>query len=408
MLIKNDKYEILTPFGFKSFDGISKTPAQAGVILHLSNGHKFKCACNHLLMTDVGFKPAVDLYKKTVLFTGLNVTVDLIENTYDEFYDAIQVDTTDHSYVSSNLISHNCEFIGSISTLIDHTFLKEMKAVTPLVISRLPSYIKVWQLPLPKERLERENWEYVASLDTGYGVHMDSTVLQLCLVKSNITIHQVAKMYSNSMDVELFCKRARELLKSYHDPSLIIEQNGPGAVATTWFHSTAEYEGLLHFDGGVRHMGLWATDKMKENAVILIKAYIQRGFLKISDIDTMDELKSFGRVGVNKWGAMGGNHDDHVTSLYWIPYYLNTQLFYGNIIDVNLQQLMDDEIILGVHKDEEDDKRLHTERNGPISNMSKIMEDATKYMDRNRFYNVPSPFDKYGNDNDSSVSVFKL
>jgi len=303
---------------------------------------------------------------------------------------------------------YKCEFIGSISTLIDHTFLKEMKAVTPLVISRLPSYIKVWQLPLPKERLERENWEYVASLDTGYGVHMDSTVLQLCLVKSNITIHQVAKMYSNSMDVELFCKRARELLKSYHDPSLIIEQNGPGAVATTWFHSTAEYEGLLHFDGGVRHMGLWATDKMKENAVILIKAYIQRGFLKISDIDTMDELKSFGRVGVNKWGAMGGNHDDHVTSLYWIPYYLNTQLFYGNIIDVNLQQLMDDEIILGVHKDEEDDKRLHTERNGPISNMSKIMEDATKYMDRNRFYNVPSPFDKYGNDNDSSVSVFKL
>lgn len=241
---------------------------------------------------------------------------------------------------------YKCEFIGSVSTLIDHHFLKAMKATDPLKIPKIPESIRIWELPKKQEELDTKSWEYVASLDSGYGVYKDNTVLQIFLVKSNITAHQVCTMHSNSMEIEDFCKRANVLLKKYGNPSLIIEQNGPGIAATKFFHSTVEYENLLHFDPNGRQMGLWASEKVKENAVILLKTYIQRSFLKIHDSNTINELYSFGQLTQSKWGALGGNHDDHITSLYWIPFYLQSPLYYGNIVEVNIKQLEEDELIL--------------------------------------------------------------
>ena len=241
---------------------------------------------------------------------------------------------------------YKCDFIGSVSTLIDHHFLKLLEPKEPMKIPKLPPFIKIWELPRKSEEMEAKNWEYVASLDSGYGVYKDNTVMQIFLVKSNITAHQVCTMHSNSMEIEEFCKKARVLLKKYNDPALIIEQNGPGIAATKYFHSTAEYDNLMHFDHTGNHMGLWASEKLKQNAVILLKTYVQRKFLKLHDGITINELHSYGQVTQNKWGALGGNHDDHVTSLYWIPFYLQSPLFYGNIVEVNIKQLEEDEIIL--------------------------------------------------------------
>jgi len=148
------------------------------------------------------------------------------------------------------------------------------------------------------------------------------------------------------MEIEDFCKRANVLLKKYGNPGLIVEQNGPGIAATKFFHSTVGYENLLHFDPNGRQMGLWASEKVKENAVILLKTYIQRGFLKIYDSNTINELYSFGQLTQTKWGALGGNNDDFITSMYWIPYYLQSPLYYGNIVEVNIKQLEEDELIL--------------------------------------------------------------
>lgn len=241
---------------------------------------------------------------------------------------------------------YKCEFIGSVSTLIDHHFLKSMKATDPLKIPKIPESIRIWELPKKPEELDTKTWEYVATLDSGYGVYKDNTVLQIFLVKSNITAHQVCTMHSNSMEIEDFCKRANVLLRKYGNPGLIIEQNGPGIAATKFFHSTVEYENLLHFDPNGRQMGLWASEKVKENAVILLKTYIQRGFLKIYDSNTINELYSFGQLTQSKWGALGGNNDDFITSMYWIPYYLQSPLYYGNIVEVNIKQLEEDELIL--------------------------------------------------------------
>jgi hypothetical protein len=276
---------------------------------------------------------------------------------------------------------YKCDFIGSVSTLIDHHFLKELKITPPLKIPKLPEYIRIWELPKKVEELETRGWEYVASLDSGYGVYKDNTVLQIFLVKSNITAHQVCTMHSNSMEIEEFSKKARVLLKKYNDPSLIIEQNGPGIAATKYFHSTAEYENLLHFDPSGNHMGLWASEKLKQNAVILLKTYVQRKFLKLHDDITINELHSYGQLTQNKWGALGGNHDDHITSLYWIPFFLQSPLFYGNIVEVNIKQLADDEILLTPEDEMESRDKLLQEMSDAVQ-QKEDLGNAAEYLSK--------------------------
>ena len=228
---------------------------------------------------------------------------------------------------------HLCSFIGSVSTLIDHNFLKSMKAKDPIKLPGLIKYVKLYQLPLKKRVLETNGWEYVASLDSGYGVHKDNSVLQICLVKNNIDVEQVAVVSCNSMDIKEFSQMCREVLKQYYDPGLIIEQNGPGIAAIKYFNDDFEYENLIHFDTHGNKLGLWASESLKSTACILMKTYVQRQYVKVYDYDTINEFCSFGQTSATKWGAMGGTHDDYVTSLMYIFLYLQSSLFYGNVVD---------------------------------------------------------------------------
>lgn len=228
---------------------------------------------------------------------------------------------------------HLCSFIGSVSTLIDHKFLSTMKARDPIKLPGLIKYVRLYELPLKRRVLETNGWEYVASLDSGYGVHKDSSVLQICLVKNNIDVEQVAVVSCNSMDIKEFSQMCREVLKQYYDPGLIIEQNGPGIAAIKYFNDDFEYENLIHFDTHGNKLGLWASENLKSTSCILMKTYIQRKYAKIYDYNTINELYSFGQTSATKWGAMGGTHDDHVTSLMYIFLYLQSGLFYGNVVD---------------------------------------------------------------------------
>jgi hypothetical protein len=274
---------------------------------------------------------------------------------------------------------YKCDFIGSVSTLIDHHFLKQMSSTEPLNIPKLPDFINIWELPKKQAELDTKEWEYVASLDSGYGVYKDNTVMQIFLVKSNITAHQVCTMHSNSMEIEDFCKKARVLLKKYNDPALIVEQNGPGIAATKYFHTTAEYDNLMHFDPSGRHMGLWASENLKKNAVILLKTYIQRKFLKVYDENTINELHSFGQVTATKWGALGGNNDDFITSLYWIPFYLQSPLFFGNIVEVNMKTLEEDELIL-TSEDEMNSRDKALQEMSDATQQREDLSNAAEYM----------------------------
>lgn len=234
---------------------------------------------------------------------------------------------------------YECEFVGSGITLIDYRCLEKLKPVNPLPFDssiwppELTDIVRdismrAFKYPEHAGEMEANGYSYVASIDTSYGMRQDYHVLQIAKVYSNIKCEQVFVMSSNCTEVSDFCRIANIILKFYHNPYLIIEYNGPGKSTYDYFFNVAMYPNILNFD--LKARGLWATPTMKNNVVILLKMYVQRGYIKVYDYDTIMELMSFTQKTQNTWGGGGNTHDDHVTSLYWIIYFLNSTYYYGN------------------------------------------------------------------------------
>ena len=230
---------------------------------------------------------------------------------------------------------YECEFVGSAITLIDYKILQKLHPDNPLPMAATPPdfQMRMFQKPIIRQKMEVNGWTYIASIDTGYGIRKDYHVLQVLLAKSNIDLEQVFVMSSNTVTIEDFCAYSYLVLQGYGFPPLTIEYNGPGARTLGIMFNNLQYENLVHYDNKLR--GMWATDTIKQSAVMLLKLYVQRFYCKLHDEATINELMSFTTTTESgrKWGATGGNHDDHVTSLYWCIYYAASPQFEGGNVE---------------------------------------------------------------------------
>ena len=273
------------------------------------------------------------------LYVRSVVTWDQVPGRTEEWANAEKLKIGDQRFRQE----YECEFVGSGITLIDYRCLETLTASDPLPFDNSiwpPALayivkdisIRTFKYPEPAGVMEAKGYSYVASIDTAYGMRQDYHVLQIAKVYSNIKCEQVFTMSSNCTDVSDFCRIANIILKFYHNPYLIIEYNGPGKSTYDYFFNVAMYPNIINFDLHAR--GLWATPTMKNNVVILLKMYVQRGYIKLHDYNTIMELMSFTKKTQNTWGGGGNTHDDHVTSLYWIIYFLNSTYYYGNFEEI--------------------------------------------------------------------------
>lgn len=273
------------------------------------------------------------------LYVRSVVTWDQVPGRTEEWANAEKLKIGDQRFRQE----YECEFVGSGITLIDYRCLETLKASDPLPFDNSiwpPALayivkdisIRTFKYPEPAGVMEAKGYSYAASIDTAYGMRQDYHVLQIAKVYSNIKCEQVFTMSSNCTEVSDFCRIANIILKFYHNPYLIIEYNGPGKSTYDYFFNVAMYPNIINFDWHAR--GLWATPTMKNNVVILLKMYVQRGYIKLHDYNTIMELMSFTKKTQNTWGGGGNTHDDHVTSLYWIIYFLNSTYYYGNFEEI--------------------------------------------------------------------------
>lgn len=274
-----------------------------------------------------------DLYVRSV------VTWDQVPGRTEKWANAEKLKIGDQRFRQE----YECEFVGSGITLIDYRCLETLKPSDPLPFDNSlwpPALaeivkdisIRTFKYPEPAGAMEAKGYSYAASIDTSYGMRQDCHVLQITKVYSNIKCEQVFTMSSNCTEVSDFCRIANIILKFYHNPYLIIEYNGPGKSTYDYFFNVAMYPNIINFDLHAR--GLWATPTMKNNVVILLKMYVQRGYIKLHDYNTIMELMTFTKKTQNTWGGGGNTHDDHVTSLYWIIYFLNSTYYYGNYEEI--------------------------------------------------------------------------
>jgi hypothetical protein len=111
-LINN--YEVLTPNGFKSFDGIKKTIRTDGIVLHFDDGSSLSCTPEHLVKSKSGFvKSITSLGKSIQTKDGFKVVVEIEDSNEElEYFDLLNV-SDGHEYLTSDIVSHNCAFIST-------------------------------------------------------------------------------------------------------------------------------------------------------------------------------------------------------------------------------------------------------------------------------------------------------
>lgn len=255
---------------------------------------------------------------------------------------------------------YECEFIGSAVTLVDYKVLQTLKPVTPLAVPGVPKdySVRIYNVPLPPAVMEKEDWTYVAALDSGFGMRQDYHVLQILLARTSCRCEQVLVMSSNTATIEDFCAMSASILKMYGNPPLTIEFNGgSGMTAYKTMFEKLQYDNLVNYDQYFR--GIYSTNPIKTTAVMLLKLYVQRGYLKLKDANTIQELMSYTKLTQKTWGASGGNHDDHVTSLFWCVYYMASDWFPGRHEDLKFLDALE---ITFAGQDTREDMRIAMEQ----------------------------------------------
>ena len=130
--IKNTQYEIMTPSGWKSFSGMRKLSKSEYATIS-TKSTELKCSLNHKVKTKDGWKKSKELLcgdfivgvKESSPVSFVNIFEDEID-----LFDILEVEN--HEYFSNGLVSHNCDFVGSVNTLIESKKLKELTYNDPV------------------------------------------------------------------------------------------------------------------------------------------------------------------------------------------------------------------------------------------------------------------------------------
>lgn len=227
---------------------------------------------------------------------------------------------------------YDCKFLGSQATLIKPEALQSINVIAP-VRKEDQGRFRIYEDPLDRRDMDKNQWFYLISVDPAMGTMKDSTVAHVLLVKSNIDITQVAVYEVNDMDPSEFSYRLENIGKLYNDAHIIVETNGQcGVIVCSTMWKSIQYPNMIKLD---RLGGYESNAKSKRQNSGWLKIYIEKELLKIQDRKTLNELSSFIQVG-SSYKAEPGRHDDHVTAFFPAIAYIKSKKFFGNIDSSNI------------------------------------------------------------------------
>ena len=124
----NKNITVKTPSGFKSFSGIQKVYKPFYHWIIFDDGSEIKCSDNHSFGEE---QIKASMIKVDDFLQGKKVVYNEIVEEEVYLYDLLDVGE-DNLYYSNNIISHNCEFLGSVNTLINPSKLRNLVYEDPI------------------------------------------------------------------------------------------------------------------------------------------------------------------------------------------------------------------------------------------------------------------------------------
>lgn len=312
---------------FVNFSGVRKTSHDKYLEILLDDRNKIRCSFDHRFLRDVDYVLAKDLNVFDKLTDRIIIDIT-VKNEMIDLFDPVCVENTSAFIHDGNIVSHNCDFIGSSNTLISSEALLGMLSLIPL---REHQDVKYYSYA-------KEGHVYVMTVDVSKGRGQDYSTFNV-FNTSTIPFEQVATYRNNSISPLLFPDNIVRVAKAYNNALVIIENNDAGHIVCNAVYHEYEYENTF-VESAVKALGVGVTmtKRVKRIGCSNLKDLIENSKLKINDCETIAELSSFEAKG-GSYESAGNTHDDLVMNLVLFSWFVSTELFQDSSA-VNLKDLL--------------------------------------------------------------------
>ena len=205
-----------------------------------------------------------------------------------------------------------CEFLGSINTLIHPSKIKVIPSKKPITSN---AGLDIYEKP-KKESV------YVIVADVARGIQGDSSAF-VVLDVSEIPYRLVGKYKNNEIKPLLFPNIIKEVGIAYNNAFVLVEVNDIGDQVANALQFDLEYENLIMstmrgragqivgggFSGGRAQLGVRTTKAVKKLGCSNLKTLIESNKIILEDFDIISEMSTFVQHG-QSFQAEEGHHDD--------------------------------------------------------------------------------------------------
>ena len=235
----------------------------------------------------------------------------------------------------------NCDFLGSIDTLIAPSKLKVLAYKNPI---KTNAGLDVYEYA-------KKNHTYMMSVDVSRGTSKDYSAFVVIDI-SEVPYKVVAKYRDNEIKPLLFPSKIYDVARAYNQAFIMVEINDIGEQVANTLQFDLEYDNLMMssmrgragqvlgggFSGGRAQLGVRTTKSVKKTGCSNLKQLIEDNKLIIEDLDIISELSTFIVKG-KSFEADEGCTDDLVACLFMFCWAID-QTYFKELTDVNIRMTM--------------------------------------------------------------------
>ena len=209
-------------------------------------------------------------------------------------------------------VEFECEFLGSVNTLINPAKLRNFAYESPI---RRNAGLDIYEHP-------KEDHNYLITVDVARGLGNDYSAFVIFDI-TNFPYKIVGKYRNNEIKPMLFPNIIHEVAKGYNDCWLLIEVNDLGDQVASILHFDLEYDNVLMcsmrgragqivgsgFSGKKSQLGIRMTAAVKKLGCSNLKTLMEDDKLLTVDYEIISELTTFAQRH-NSFEAEEGCNDD--------------------------------------------------------------------------------------------------
>ena len=226
-------------------------------------------------------------------------------------------------------VEFECEFLGSVNTLIAPAILKNMVYENPITRN---AGLDIYEKP-------EKDHNYIITVDVARGLGNDYSAF-IVFDTTQFPYKVVAKYRNNEIKPMLFPNVILDVAKGYNNAYILVEVNDIGDQVASILQYDLEYENLLMasmrgrngqivgqgFSGKKTQLGVRTTSAVKKLGCSNLKTLIEDHKLLTCDYEIISELTTFAQKH-NSFEAEEGSNDDLAMCLVLFAWLVQQEYF---------------------------------------------------------------------------------